>query len=182
MNTKMLKPAIVLFLICAVASVVLAFVNKVTSPAIKAYEEKVVLQAFMDVAGDYELGERTDYDDQYINCSYQLIKNNSLQGYVLDLKANGYGGEMNFVARYDLNGVIKAAKMVSNSETPGIGKKSENPEYMKIFCDKIPVPTNKNMLSPMETVIVSGASMTFGGVSKALNYGSEFIKDLNGGK
>ena len=182
MNVKTLKPAIVLCLICAVASVVLAFVNKVTSPAIKAYEEKVVLQAFVDVAGDYELGDRADYDDRFVNCSYQLVKNNKVSGYVLSLKSNGYGGEMNLVARYDLNGVVKAAKMVSNSETPGIGKRSENPEYMQIFCDKVPVPTNKNMLDSSETVMVSGASMTFGGVSKALSYGSDFVKKLNGGK
>lgn len=179
---KSLKSAVVLCLICAVASLVLAFVNKLTSPAIKKYEENVVLEAYKDVAGNYELGNKTDYVDEFVSCSFDLKENNTLKGYVLGLKSKGYGGEMILVAGYDLNGVVTSAKMLSNSETPGLGKKSENPDYMKIFYGKNPVPVSKKMLSDFEADMVSGASMTFTGISKALSYGSTFVKQLNGGK
>ncbi len=178
---KTFKPAVVLCLICAVAALVLAFVNKITAPAIAAYEENVVLQAYKDVAGNYELGLKKDYSDEYVECSFELKDGNKTVGYVLNLKSKGYGGEMVLVAGYDLNGIVINAKMLSNSETPGLGKKSENPDYMKIFCAKDPVPANKNMLSDSEADMVSGATMTFTGVSKAINYGSNFVKQLDGG-
>lgn len=179
--SKNIKPAVVLCLICAVAATILAMVNKVTAPAVIEYEANTVIQAYKDVAGDYELGSNKDYDDLYVRASYELLENSSLKGYVLNLVSKGYGGEMNLVASYDLNGIVIGAKMISNSETPGLGKKSENPEYMEIFRGKDPVPTNKNMLNDFEANMISGASMTFTGVSKAISYGSNFVKELNGG-
>ena len=60
--------------------------------------------------------------------------------------------------------------------------KAENDNYMKIFAGtgsaSVPVPTKKTMLSNADAAVVSGASITFGGISKALANGSDFVKSL----
>jgi electron transport complex protein RnfG len=45
-----------------------------------------------------------------------------------------------------------------------------------------PVPVKKTMLESADADAVTGATITFTGVSKALEYGSEFAKKLGGQK
>lgn len=90
---------------------------------------------------------------------------------------------MKLVASYDLAGEIIAVKMLSNSETPGIGKKSEDPSYMDKFIGTGgdgEVPTSKSQLSSDQAQAVSGATVTFTGISKALDYGSDYVRKQGG--
>ena len=70
-------------------------------------------------------------------------------------------------------------------ETPGLGKKAEQEGYMDIFkgsgSDK-PVPTSKTMLSDADAQAVSGSSVTFTAVAKAIAAGSEYVKSLGGAR
>ena len=70
---------------------------------------------------------------------------------------------------------------MANSETPGLGKKSEESWYMAQFVGfgaANPIPTSKNDLA--DPSLVSGATVTFTGVSGALKNGSEYVKSLGG--
>ena len=178
-----LKTAIVLCAICAVAAVLLALVNKATAPAIKRYEDSVVMNALEEVSAGYEIGARFEVSDtEYVSYCHKLEEGGVVKGYLLGLVSKGYGGEMTLVASYKLDGVLLAAKLVANSETPGLGKKAENPSYMDKYVghgtDADPIPVSKSMLSSADSAAVSGASMTFNGISKALSAGSEFVKGL----
>lgn len=179
---KYLKTALVLASICAVAAIVLAVMNMVTSPKIKAYEDQKTISALEEVSCAMEIGEKSDIGEGYVSYRYELLQNGKLNGYILGLTSNGYGGELNIVASYDLNGVVMGAKLVSDSETPGVGKKAENPGYMDKFVStgtsSNPVPTSKSMLSEADSAAVSGASITFTGISKALSYGSDYVRTL----
>jgi hypothetical protein len=48
--------------------------------------------------------------------------------------------------------------------------------------DDTPVPTDKTMLTDAEAQAVSGASITFGAVSRAIEAGSTYVKNLGGVK
>lgn len=179
-----LKVAIVLAGICAVAAILLATVNQITEPVIKEYEEKVVFDALKDVSCSMDIGEEVSVQDNtYISSYYPLTKDNKKTGYILNLKSNGYGGEINIAASFDTQGKILAVKMISNSETPGVGKKSENEGYMDKFIgtgtDR-DIPTKKTMLSDSDLATVSGATITFTGISKSLESGSNFVKEMGG--
>ena len=177
------KTAIVLCAICAVAAVVLALVNKVTFPEIQKYEESVVLGALEEVSAGYKIGLKADVsDNEYVSYYYDLKENGNIKGYLLGLKTKGYGGDMTLVASYDIKGVLLSAKLVSDSETPGLGKKAENPAYMNKYIgrgsEESPIPVSKNMLSSADSAAVSGASMTFNGISRALAAGSDYVKGV----
>lgn len=176
------RTALVLMLICAVAATVLALVNSVTAPKIKAFEDQKVIDALKEISNGMDIGEKKVTDDEILYY-YPLTKNSEITGYILGLSGSGYGGEFSLVASYNTSGEILGAKLLSNSETPGLGKKAENSEYMDKFIgtgDINSVPTNKNMLSETDAQAVSGASITFGGVSKALKLGSEYVKKMGG--
>ncbi|MFV0254924.1 MAG: FMN-binding protein [Erysipelotrichaceae bacterium] len=52
-------------------------------------------------------------------------------GYVYDVSVKGYGGDINFIVAFDLNGVITYYGVVSASkETKGIGDKVTNSEFI----------------------------------------------------
>ena len=90
---------------------------------------------------------------------------------------------MDIIASYSLDGSIMAAKLTTNSESPGIGKKAENDWYMDMFkglgADD-PIPVSKNDLPSEQSALISGASITFSGITAALRSGSEFVKGLGG--
>lgn len=183
---KYIITAIVLTLICSVAAVLLAFVNKITEPVIAEYEKNVILNALKEVSCGYEIGEQKIIEgNASVEDYYELSENGMVKGYLLSLKGKGYGGELTVVASFDTEGKVMDAKLASNGETPGVGKKAENKGYMDKFIGKgtdVSIPTKKNMLTEKETAEVSGATMTFTGVSKALTAGSEFVKELGGAR
>lgn len=182
---KSIKPVVVLTAICAVAAVLLAVMNTITSPAIKAYEEASANAAFEEVALSYKVGNSVSVEnDSYVKSYRELYDGSKLSGYVLEIASSGYGGPLTLAASYNLDGIVLSAKLVSDSETPGVGKKAENEGYMDKFKGtgsiSNPVPVSKNMLSEEDSAAVSGASMTFRGVSKAIEMGSEFVKKIGG--
>lgn len=174
-----LKTALVLASICAVSAILLAAVNYVTAPEIAEYEESVKFDALNDVCCGMSLGDEIIlYNNQYITSYFELYAGNKTEGYILCLSTAGYGGPMTLIASYDTEGRILKVNMVSNSETPGLGKRSEKQGYMDMFLNKNIIPTTKDALSEDELMNVSGATLTFSGISKALSYGSDFIKSI----
>jgi electron transport complex protein RnfG len=105
---------------------------------------------------------------------------------VLELEGSGYGGEMRILARYDGEGAIRAVKLMDNTETPGLGKKAETPTYMDKFigtgAPEEPVPVRKDMLASSEADAVTGATITFLGISQALAEGAQYAAEQLGGE
>jgi RnfABCDGE-type electron transport complex G subunit len=242
-----LIPGVKLFLICAVAAIILGFINEVTDPVIKATQkeeqEKALKSMFTQKnwqefpavpftfkGKDFEQNIlkrcRTKEQKQFLVYSYDfdsnkdtyrlkkdlsladrkklgqllkdigyrgtgkvesyfpVIQNQNVVGYALKIIGSGYGGAMTIIAGYNTDGSIKAVKLLDNLETPGLGKKAEQPGYMKKFIGTggdTPVPVVKTMLkSQKEIDAVTGASITFMGLADALRDGSNFVKNIEG--
>ena len=103
-------------------------------------------------------------------------------GWILELKASGYGGPMTVIASFGADGALMVAKLMDNDETVGFGKKAEEPGYMEIFAGKggnSPMPVTKTQLGG-DADVVSGATVTFTGISEALRSGSDAVKRWEG--
>ena len=180
---KYIKTTLVLASICAVAAVLLALVNQITTPYINEYEANKVTAALEVVAEGKEIGPEIEIGDSTVSYMHELSSNGQVVGYILGLNTRGYGGEITLIASYNKDGSVANVNLVSDSETPGVGKKAENAGYMDKFIgtgtDSNPVPTTKSMLSDVDSAAVSGATMTFSGISSALKTGSDYIKSLS---
>lgn len=175
-----------LALICAVAAVVLGFVNAVTEPRIQLIKERELKQALQAVAGEYTVGEQHIVNNNPTVQAYYPLRGQTtgdVEGWIVSLIGIGYGGEMKILAGYELSGEIFSVILMDNQETPGLGKKAEKPEYMKKFIGTggaDPVPTSKDQLSQEQADAVTGATITFVGIGKALSEGSTFVSELGG--
>jgi electron transport complex protein RnfG len=183
---KNLKYALILLTICGVCAFALGYTNAITRPVIEKQELDNKMMALTEVSNGWEIGEQKDVSDNpYVSYYLTLSQNGALQGYIVGLKGSGYGGQLTMVASYSLEGENLFAKMLTNSETPGLGKKAEDKGYMDKFKgtgSKKAVPTNKSMLAADDAAAISGASVTFAAVGKAITGGSEYIKSLGGTK
>ena len=182
--TRYIKTAVTLFLISAVCTLLCALVNNVTAPVIAANNENDRVAALSAVSAGFSIGEEMEGDGGSVSYAIPLTDDSgALSGYILGLTANGYGGAMDVIASYTPDGAVMAAKLTTNSETPGIGKKAENDWYMDMFrglgADS-PIPVTKNDLPSEQSALVSGASITFSGITSALRAGSDFVKSLGG--
>jgi len=175
--------AIRLAVICLVAAGVLGYVNGVTAPQIAASKAQAELNALSVINKAGTVGDKVEGDGGMVNYYYPVTDNGKVTNYILSLKSMGYGGDLKILANFKANGEIIDARLMEDAETPGLGKKAEDPAYMKKFqgtgADK-PVPVKKTMLGAADADAVTGATITFTGLSKALEYGSEFAKKLGG--
>lgn len=185
---KYFKTALTLFLICAFFAFLLALVNKFTSPVIQRNAEKTRLLGLNEVVLNGKIDTSRDeviVSDNAVVSSYCYVVNDDMEdvGYVLNLKGNGYGGSFTLLGFYDVYGLLVNAKLLENNETQGIGKRYEKPDNIALFSHYDIVPTSKAELTDDDATIVSGASVTFQGLSKALTEGSDFIlENLIGGQ
>ena len=179
------RVGLTLALIAAIAATTLAFVNAVTAPKIAAYELGVIEDALRIVAGKFSLGEQKKEisDDKVLAIHLLTDETGANSGYLLQLEGNGYGGAMTIMASYLLNGEVLDARLLTNGETPGLGKKAEAPSYMEKFKatgGDIPVPIKKDALQKADVDSISGSTITFTGVAKTIAYGSNYVKSLGG--
>ncbi len=181
-----LRVALILFAICAVSALALALINDITAPVIKINIQKETDAALLAVSAGLKLGEKHESSESGINYYIDLLdENGKIAGYITELSGSGYGGGLSLVASYDTNGTLLDAKMMGNSETPGLGKKSEESWYMDMFKGKggnEPLPLKKTGLPTEQADAVSGATVTFTAVTKALTTGSSFVKTLGGAR
>ncbi|MDA3835406.1 MAG: RnfABCDGE type electron transport complex subunit G [Spirochaetales bacterium] len=180
---NMVKIGTRLAVICAVAAVILGFANAFTAPTIALYKKKVLEQALTSVSEGFDLGQREEADKDKIDFFYPLKQDGETAGYVIQIIAKGYGGPITLLAGFTTEGKIIGVQLLSNLETPGLGKRAEEEGYMDKFIgtgSQEKVPQRKTDLSSEEADAVSGSTITFSGISEALARGSNFAKELGG--
>ncbi len=168
-----------LAVICTVAALVLALVNTVTAPVIEANRAQALQEALERLVGNAAVGERRSVPEEESDVveGYYPVDGGS-GGYVLELVGSGYGGDMQILAGFQPDGEVFAATLMQNSETPGLGKEAERAGYMEKFVGHggdDSVPTRASQLPPEEADSVSGATLTFIGIARALETGSDFV-------
>ena len=117
-------PIIVLVLICAVMSALLAFTNSMTAPIIEEAERKAKEEARLEVMPDAAGFEEVTADGLPSTIT-EVYKATNDAGYVFSLTAQGYGGKgtLKMAVGIDPDGKITGTKVLSHAETVGLGSK-----------------------------------------------------------
>lgn len=170
-----------LAVIAALAALILALVNAVTAPVIEENRRERLNRTLSAIVGDQAVGERQDVTGYEVVQGYYPVAGGD--AYVLDLLGEGYGGEIRILAGYRRDGELFAARLMENSETPGLGKQAEEPGYMTKYTghgDDEPIPTRPDQLPREQADSVSGATITFAGIGQALAAGADFVVSVEG--
>ena len=117
-------PIIVLVLICAVMSGLLAFTNGITAPIIEEAERKANEEARLEVlpqADSFLQVEQAGLPEA-VREVYQAQNG---AGYTFSITTQGYGGKntLKMAVGIDMDGKITGVKVLSHKETAGLGSK-----------------------------------------------------------
>ncbi|MBN2088539.1 RnfABCDGE type electron transport complex subunit G [candidate division KSB1 bacterium] len=125
---NILKLGAILLLVTAIASAVLAFVNKTTLPFIieqeRIEEQNALTEALPSVNRD---ALEKQNDGNYI--AYDTPDKKRIIGYIVFAKGNGYSSVIQTVVGIDTTGKIVGLKILKEAETPGLGTKIEEVRY-----------------------------------------------------
>ena len=165
-----------------IASVVLmlAVVNGLTKDKIAENEKKANDEARISLFADATSFEptSTDYSEdltKYVSEIYEATSNGDTLGYCVSVTYNGFGGAINMIVGVSTDGLITGVKVVSHSETAGVGERIiSNGSILSQF-----VNASENSIASVETI--TGATVTskaiIEGVSKALEAVSNLLTD-----
>lgn len=179
-----------LFIICVVISLLLAVVNRVTDPIIEANNQKSFQNSMSQVlpgaAGftEIEAEKLKDFTPSESGVKIDSVYTADNGGYVVSaVCSEGYGGDIEIMAGIDSEYKIKQVKIMSLSETPGLGAKAQNADFITQYNGlegKISVVKNQTP-SGNEIQAISGATITSKAVTKAVNASLEAAEYVKGG-
>jgi len=176
-----IKLGLVLTVYAAAACVGLAFVYGKTKAVISGQEEvnlkAAILELFPTADGFNDITGTIESPDAAVtfDSEYAISRGGTLIGAVIEASAGSYGGPIKVLVGVTDNGTISRIKIMSHSDTPGLGANAEKDNY---FVDKDTQTTfygqfsGKAVTDPFETkndiVAVTASTVTSNAVSLAV--------------
>lgn len=127
---------IVLPIICLLLGMALAGVYNLTAPVIAEVEKQTANEARREVlseADDFTLVEKEFAEELGIVECYTA---NNGTGATFMLNSKGYGGDISMMIGIDAEGKVTGTKILSHGETPGLGAKTDSPEFLSQYMGK----------------------------------------------
>jgi len=172
---SILKPTLVLFLVCVIISGSLAYVNNITRDVIEESTKAEQAESRKQVMTEAESFKEVKAENisDAVTGVYEGYKGNEKIGYVMDVTVKGYGGNISMTVGVDLNGHITGVKIGDHNETPGLGAKAAEPEFINqfgdiTFNDNLTV-VKQNKKASNEIQAVSGATISSRAVTRGVS-------------
>lgn len=133
----MIRMGTFLFIITAIAGVLLAFTENLTSPLIGENRIKKLEEARQEVLPEAKSFANAEFKDPANGQTFQYAagfkEDGQLAGIVLSSSPKGYAGPIEMVLGLDSQGKISGVKILSQKETPGLGTKLADPSFLEPF-------------------------------------------------
>ena len=163
-------------IICIIVSGLLAYVNSITAPVISANDQKTFEASMSEVLpnGGSFTEEKLSFTPDESGVELSSIYKAENGGYVATAVCHeGYGGDITVMVGIKDDMTVKKIKIMSLSETAGLGAKSDTPEFMNQYNglkNGISVVKNNGGSAADNTIsAISGATITSKAVTKAVN-------------
>ncbi len=141
-------PVVILVVISVVTTALLAITNFVSSPIIAANQaasanatrKELLAEAdsFSLVEGDYLTSS-----DQSAKVTEVYEADNGV-GMVLTVVTKSFGGDLTMMVGMDADGAVTGVKVTDSSDTPGVGSKDTQPDYLAQY-DGLTTLTSENV-------------------------------------
>ena len=190
------KPTVVLLIICIVISASLALTFALTKDRIAESETQEADNARAAVFPDADFKLIYKLDSVEISALkefpavtelYSALPTNgdgAAAGYVATVLNRGYGGEIEVIVGIRSDGIISGARVSKHTETPGLGANAATPAFYEQFSGK---DSSKTLglskiaaaASDNDIVAISGATVTSGAVTNAVNAAARALETIN---
>lgn len=152
----LIGPTVILFAICFVITIALAFTYQTTKPVIEQADidaENSVRAEVLPGSSGFEQITGVELPDGVIE-AYM-----SNGGYVFKSQAKGFDGYVTYLIGIDKNGGVTGINMFDANETPGLGTKVANPDYLAKY---------KGAADPDSVDAITGATKTSNSLKNSL--------------
>ena len=120
----MLKTGLFLFIVSAISGLLLAFSESITGPIISANQLKTETEAQNNILPSKTFSEFTTNEaGKIISFKVGFDESNNVTGAVFKVSPKGFGGPINTLVGINKEGKVTGYKILSLSETPGLGSK-----------------------------------------------------------
>lgn len=167
----LIRYGFVLGLICLLAGGLLALVNALTQPKILAQanaEEEKSLTEVLPCALRFDPIKSTNSEVIYYKA---YDKDNQQVGVAFKAQGKGYSSIIETMVGMSLSGKILAIKIITQNETPGLGNRVTENQFLNQFM-------NKDILELNKVQAITGASISSAAVIKSVEKKAQEIKEL----
>ena len=130
---NIVRPILVLTIICIVVSGLLGVTYSITKPVIDANTKKQADASRMALLPEADSFTQVEYSDEVIS---EVWAADNGAGYVITGSSKGYGGDVPVMVAIGTDGTIAAIEVMDNEETPGVGKKVMESSFTDLFKGK----------------------------------------------
>ena len=178
MDTKfILTITLKLLLISAITALLLAGVNALTAPTIAAnneLEKKNAIAAIFPTADDIQ---KADVAADGVDSIYMVLESGDLLGYAASVAPTGFGGAMDIMVGVSADGTVVGIKIVSHSETPGLGSRVDSDSFLGQYKGLGGVLTVGKDVDAITGSTISSRAVTKGVNSALAAFGSVFTEN-----
>lgn len=187
-KNETLKLGLKLLLVTAVAGLILGGAFLVTKDPIAKQVAKTNSDAMKEVLPKADSFEIMDGKSKgNVTEVNEGKKSSDVSGYAIKVLTKGYGGQIEMMVGVSKEGEVKGIKILSHSETPGLGANAPQPKFSGQFKGK---PTDKKLevvktapANKSEVQAITGATITSRAVTKGVNEAVDYYKsELKGGQ
>ena len=175
----MAGPTVILLIICLVISAALAFTFQLTAPQIEKINKETADAARMEVLAAADAftpieGELPEGVTEY------YIANNGA-GVVVTAENKSFGGTLTAMVGIDAEGAITGVKVTAHGDTPGLGTKAHDPEYLAAqYNGKTSTDNAANIKNDSAIDQVTGATVSSNAVYGCVNYALAAYAEMGG--
>ncbi len=178
--------SLVLLIISVLVALLLSFTNSITKEKISENKVKEQNEALFEVLPDAKDFEKVEFgENELVKTVYEAKSGNTLVGYCVNVTPSGYGGVLDIMVGINSDMTLSGIKIVSHSETPGLGAKSTDESFTNQFENKktdVPLGVIKSGTpKDNEIVAISGATITSTAVKNGVNAAIDAARFINGG-
>lgn len=125
-----------LILISVITALTLSCVNALTADKIAENAAAEKAEAIASIFPESDQSEAADPTPEVVTALYLVYSNGEALGYAAEVAPLGFGGELTVMVGVNADGTIKGVKLISHSETPGLGSRVGEAEYLAQYAGK----------------------------------------------
>lgn len=182
-KNSILKMGLILLAICAVAGLLLGIIYESTKDIIAEKKESVNQAAYRKVLPEAEDMTRLEVPESESSEVLEVYESDA--GYAIKIMAKGYAGDdLEMAVGIDHEGIVTGVCIISHGETPGLGAKATEAEFLDQYKGKSTAEpltvTKTGAAADTEIDAITGATKTSNGVTAGVNrafaYYNDFLK------
>ena len=187
---KTIKLGLILLMFTVVAAGILAFLNQNTKDIIadvKVKESNEARKEVLPTGKEFKELDENEFkaatsDSPAVEEIYEGLDGENVVGYTIKTTLSGYSGPVVVMTGIDKEGVVSGMKVVSNTETPGLGANSSTPEFQDQYTGKSAendIGLVKNSPAEGEVQALTGATITSKAVTDSVNEAIKVFKNIS---